>query len=88
MRRVINISDTLQQEYARRFSEEHVHVIRKSRLQLEHLNSEFEYFDGKVFKYIGVVDQEKHCVYNIEEKDFYHVMREDFDEFIIAGYIK
>lgn len=87
MRRVINISDTLQKEYARRFNEEHAKPIRASRLQLEHLNSNFEYFNGKIFELIGVVDQDKLCVFDTEDKEFYHVERNDFQDFIISGYI-
>ena len=87
MKRVINITENLKSLFTWRFNNEHAVPIRRSRLQLEHLNEEFEYFDGRIFELIGVVDHEFLCIYEPTTKDYFYVEREAFDSYIINGYI-
>jgi len=83
MKRVINITENLKDLFSWRFNNEHAVPIRRSRLQLNHLNKMFEYFDKRMFELIGVVDNEFLCIYEPSTGDYFYAEREAFDSYVI-----
>ena len=65
-------SESLKEYYAKLYRRNQTKFIRRSKLELEHLGSEFEY-GGNTYKIIGSMDSILMVIMNVNDNKYYKV---------------